>query len=155
MKHALRNCMMLVLGLAVMQAIAAAQDAPRLEGVWNVNVTIHDCNTGQPIRDIRALNLFIHDGSMTETGASIQPARSRSSSIGTWRHLKDNTYTSTFRFFRYNPDGSFFSAAKVTRMIELSQDGSQFISTGTVEDFDLNNVRIGVSCPTEMATRAE
>jgi hypothetical protein len=154
-KHILRNCMILVLGLAAMQAIASAQDAPRLKGAWNVNVTINTCDpNSQFLRNVRALNLFIHDGSMTETGASIPPSRSRSSSVGTWRHLQGNTYTSTFEFFRYNPDGSFFSTAKVTRMIELSQDGNQFISTGTVEDFDVNGVGIGVTCPTETATRA-
>jgi hypothetical protein len=157
-KHVLRNCIILALGLATTQAIASAtfraddeQQAPRLEGVWNVSVTINNCDNGQFIRNVRALHLFIHDGSMTETGANIL----RGPGVGTWRHLQDNTYTSTFRFFRYHSDGTFASTAKVTRMIELSQDGTQFTSTGTVEDFDAQNVRISVTCPTETAALAQ
>jgi len=153
-KQVLRNCIVLVLGVFAVQAIASAQDARRLDGAWNVNVTLHDCTTGAVTRNIVALNLFTRDGSLTETAASIQPGRTRGSSVGTWRHLRDDIFTSTFQFFRFNPDGSFFSRAKVTRVIELSQDGSQFISNGTVEDFNAQNVSIGVSCPTETASRA-
>jgi len=103
------------------------------------------------IRSVRALNLFIHDGSLTETAVNVL----RTPSVGTWRHLEGQTYTSTFTFYRYNPDGTFASRAKVTRTIELNNDGSKFTSTGTVEDFDANNVLISTACPTETATRPE
>ncbi len=144
----------IVLALAGVQSIASAQE-PRLKGAWNANVTITDCQTGVAVRSIRALNLFAHDGSFTETAASLTPAKPRSSSVGTWHHLQGNTFTSIFEFFRYNPDGSLFSTAKVTRTIELSEDGNQFTSVGTVEDFDPNGVRISLSCPTEVAMRVE
>jgi hypothetical protein len=144
----------IALALAGVQSIASAQE-PRLKGAWNTDVTIKDCHTGAALRDIRGLNLFVHDGSFTETAASLTPARTRSSSVGTWHHLQGNTFTSTFEFFRYNPDGSLFSTVKVKRTIELSADGNQFTSIGTVEDFDSNGVRISVSCPTEMAVRVE
>lgn len=42
----------------------------------------------------------------------------------------------------------------LTRTIELSEDGTQFTSTGTVEDFDAQNVRVSIGCSTEIATRA-
>jgi hypothetical protein len=56
--------------------------------------------------------------------------------VGTWHHVQVDTYTSTFELFRFNPDGTFASTARVTRTIELSEDGTQFTSAGTVEDFD-------------------
>src|SRR5258705_7659838 len=43
--------------------------------------------------------------------------------VGTWRHLRDNTYRAVFEFFRYNPDGSFATTAVVVRTIEVSEDG--------------------------------
>jgi len=115
------------------------------------NVSIRDCQSGDVIRSVRALNLFIHDGSLTETAVNVL----RTPSVGTWRRLEGQTYTSTFTFYRYNPDGTFASRAKVTRTIELNNDGSKFTSTGTVEDFDANNVLISTACPTETATRPE
>jgi hypothetical protein len=144
-------CMMLALGLAAMQATGSAEAPSHLNGLWNVSVTIRNCDTGEVIRNLRALNLFVHDGSMSETSSNSR----RSNSLGVWRHLQDNIYTSMFEFFRYNPDGSFATTARVIRRIELNADGTQFVTTGTVEDFDSQNVRVSVGCSTETAVRAQ
>ena len=147
----LPTCMMLALGLAATQATPSAEEPLHLNGLWNVSVTIRSCETGELIRSVRALNLFVHDGSMSETSSNSR----RSNSLGIWRHLRDNTYTSMFEFFRYNPDGTFATTARVIRRIELSRDGTQFVTTGTVEDFDAQNVRVSVGCSTETAVRAQ
>ena len=160
-KPILRSSAIAALLLAATQTIVSAQETadaeharkeiPGIEGVWTANVSIRDCQTGDVIRSVRALNLFIHDGSLTETAVNVL----RTPSVGTWKHLEGQTFNSTLTFFRYNPDGAFASRAKVTRTIELSEDGSEFTSTGTVEDFDANNVLISKACPTETATRPE
>jgi hypothetical protein len=147
----LTTCMMLALGLTATQATASAEQPPRLNGLWNVSVTVRNCQTGELIRNVRALNLYVHDGSMSETSSNSR----RSNSLGIWRHLRDNTYTSMFEFFRYNPDGTFASTARVIRTIELRHDGTKFRSTGTVEDFNAQNVRVSVGCSTETAERAQ
>jgi hypothetical protein len=143
--------MILALGLAATHATASAEEAPGLKGVWNVSVTIRSCETGELIRNVRAVNLFIRDGSMTEISSNSR----RSSSVGTWRHLQDNTYTSMFEFFRYNTDGSFATTARVIRTIELNHHGTRFVSSGTVEDFDAQNAKVSVGCATETAVRAQ
>jgi hypothetical protein len=151
-KHILRSCIIVaLLALTAMQPMASTHEAPRLEGVWKVSVTVRDCATGDVIRTPRALNLFMHDGSVTETADN--PLRS--SSVGQWRHLQGNSYTSTFWFFRRNPDGTFAATVKVTRTIELSDDGDHFVSTGTVEDFNADGVVISSACSTETAERLE
>lgn len=150
-KRVLRSCTMLLLSFAATQAIASAEETHGIEGVWSVNVAIRDCQTGALIRAVRAMNLFMHDGSLTETAVNIM----RTSSLGTWRHDQRQTYTAIFRFFRYNPDGTFASIAKVTRTIDLNHNNTQFTSTGTVEDFDANNVLISNTCSTETATRPQ
>jgi hypothetical protein len=160
-KRVLQSSAIAALVLAAAQTVVSAQETtdaeharkeiPGIEGVWVSNVSIRDCQTGDLIRSVRALDLFIHDGSSTETAVNVL----RTPSVGTWRHVEGQTYTSTFTFFRYNPDGTFASRAKVTRTIELSENGAEFTSTGKVEDFDANNVLISTSCPTETATRPE
>ena len=141
----------LALVLAASNATASAEHAPRLQGVWNVSVTVRNCDTGQVIRQLHALNLYIHDGSMTETAANFL----RTPSVGTWRQVHGDTYTSMFEFFRYNPDGSFATLARVTRTIELNEEGTRFTSTGTVEDFNADSVRVALGCSTETAVRAQ
>jgi hypothetical protein len=157
----LRSSAIATLVLTAAQMLVAAQETadaehsrkekPGIEGVWITNVSIRDCQTGDVIRTVRALNLFIHDGSSTETAVNVL----RTPSVGTWKHLEGQTYASTFTFYRYNPDGTFASRAKVTRTIELSEEGNEFTTTGTVEDFDANNVLISKSCPTETGSRPE
>lgn len=144
-------CLMVALGLIATPPAAADERAPRLNGVWNVSVTVRTCDTGDIIRRVRALNLYVHDGSMTETSSNI----TRGPSVGTWRHVEDHTYTSMFEFFRFNADGTFASIARVTRTITLSDDGTRFTSTGEVEDFNAQNVRVSFGCTTEIAARAQ
>ncbi len=143
--------MMLALGSVSIEATGPQQQAPLLQGVWHVSVAVRNCETGDTIRTVRALNSFMRDGSMSETASNIL----RGPGVGTWRRVAANTYTSVFEFFRFNPDGTFASTARVTRAIELSEDGTQFTSIGTVEDFDAQDVKVSSGCATEIAVRAQ
>ena len=88
-KRILRTSAIVALALAATQMIVSAQETvdaehsrrerPRIEGVWNVNVTIRDCQRGDVIRSVRALNLFIQDGSLIETAVNVL----RTPSVGT------------------------------------------------------------------------
>ena len=92
-----------------MQVIASAQETPGMEGVWLAQVTPVDCQTGAIIANavpFRGLNMFGHDGSLTNEAGFLVSNPLRSSGVGTWKHTQGHTYTSRFRFFRYNPDGS-------------------------------------------------
>lgn len=143
----------MLLVAACVPAAALAEDAPKLEGVWDVAVTIQTCDPiPVTIRTVRAMNLFMPDGALTETAAN--PLRSNS--LGQWERAGGHTFAATFRFFRYNQFFAFTTVAKVTRTITLSADGKSFTSTGTVEDFDpTTNKLIASSCAVETATRLE
>jgi len=125
--------------------------AGRIEGVWDVRVTIRQCDTGAFIRNVRAMNMFIHGGTLTETAPNLL----RGSSLGTWGPVGAHDYTAVFRFFRFNPDGSFAGTTKVTRNIELSRDANEFTATGSFENFDANDNLISSGCATETASRLE
>jgi hypothetical protein len=125
--------------------------AGRIEGVWDVRVTILQCDTHDPIRNVRAMNMFIHGGTLTETATSFL----RGSSLGAWNHVGAQEYAAVFRFFRFNPDGSFAGTTKVTRKIELSRDANEFTATSSVETFDTSDNLIATGCATEAASRLE
>ncbi len=128
--------------------------ARRIEGVWDARVTIRRCDTGDPIINLRAMNMFIRGGTLTETGAGASPTL-RGPGLGTWQHLGGRHYISVFRFFRFNPDGSFAGTQKVTRTIDLSRDANEFTATASFEVFDANDGFIRAGCATETATRLE
>src|SRR3954470_2926660 len=83
-------CVIVAVGLFAAEAAAADDQSPRLNGVWNVTVAVRNCDTGELIRKVRALNLFVRDGSLAETSSNIM----RGPSVGTWRHVQDDTFAS-------------------------------------------------------------
>jgi len=129
--------------------------AHKLEGVWDVSVTILDCQTGNPIRTVRAMTMFIRGGTMTELAARSSPSL-RTASLGTWGYVGRHQYTAVFRFSRFNPDGSFAATQKVSRVIDLNREGNAFSATSLVEIFDANdNLILPTGCATETGTRLE
>ena len=126
-----------------------AQGTQGIQGTWDVNVTVVNCQTGAAIRTVRALQMFSHDGSFTETANTFL----RGSSLGEWDHTTANGYTSTYWFFRYNPDGSFKSLAEGINKEQVSDDGTTFTATGSVTDFDAAGNIISTGCVTHAARR--
>jgi hypothetical protein len=63
-------------------------------------------------------------------------------------------YTSMFRLFRFNADGSYAGSNKVTRTITLSTDANAFTSTLAVDVEDPAGASVASACGTETATRA-
>lgn len=155
-KRVFRNCS-LVLGLAAMQIAASAEETPGVEGVWLANITPVDCQTGAVIANavpFVGLYMFGHDGSLTNEAAFRVSNPLRSSGLGTWEHTQGHTYTSTFRFFRYNPDGSFLSRRDVTLTILLNR--ANYTSTDRFQDFDANDKPLpAMGCNIETGTRFE
>jgi len=148
-KSIFRIFMILALGLAVAQTTLSAQETRRLQGTWDVSVTVQDCQTGAPIRNVRSLQGFFRDGSFTETANTSL----RGTSVGAWNHTGGHSYSARYWFFRYKPDGTFASIAQAIDMITLSPDGTQFVASGTIQDFDANNVSLSIGCFTHAAKR--
>ena len=129
--------------------VAFAQNANSIEGVWNVTVTVTNCQTGALIRVVRAIQGFSHDGSFTETASTYL----RGSSVGTWNHNGGENYSSTYWFFRYTPTGGFSSFAYALNSETLADDGNHFTASGTVQDFDATGNLIATGCVVHSATR--
>lgn len=122
-----------------------------IEGLWNSQVTVTNCQTGAVMRQFQAMNLFIHGGTVTDT--DVQPPSTHGPAFGTWQASGGAQYTSVFQLYRYNPDGSFAGANKVTRSITLGVDGNSFNSTLAIDVEDPTGATLSSTCGTETATR--
>ena len=139
----------IAIALTGSQTLMLAQGNHNVEGTWDVSVTVVDCQSGAPIRTVRSLQMYSHDGSFTETANTFL----RGSSLGVWDHAHQNVYTATYYFFRYNPDGTFKSIADALNKVELSGDGSHFTASGTITDYDATGNVISVGCVAQAARR--
>jgi|SRR5690348_8499785 hypothetical protein len=129
--------------------VAFAQNNNSIEGVWNVTVTVTNCQTGAPIRVVHAIQGFSHDGSFSETASTYL----RGSSIGTWNHNGGQNYSTTYWFYRYTATGAFASFAYALNSEKLDDNGNHFTASGIIQDFDANNNLISVGCVVHSATR--
>ena len=127
--------------------------ARKIEGVWDVRVTRRDCQTGDPTGiNPRVMNMFNRGGTLLETPSG--PPTRRGPGLGTWQHLGGRSYSSVFRFFRFNADGTFAGTQRVARTIELSRDANEFTATASFEVFDANDNLIQTGCAPPKQPRA-
>jgi hypothetical protein len=126
-----------------------AAAAAAIVGVWDVAVTVVDCQSGALIRNVHSVQMFQADGTFSETTNT----GTRGSSIGYWYQQEGQVYGASYFFFRYNPDGSFASFAKAANAITMSQNIGQFSVTATIKDYDANNNLLSTGCVTQTANR--
>jgi hypothetical protein len=124
----------------------------RLVGVWDVQVTLRDCVSGHAIATFPAMNQYSADGSQLEFGTNMPPS-ARYPSLGTWRFLGLHKFASEFRFFRFNPDGSYAGIQQVKRIITLSNDAHHFATRANVTIYDPQQRVVMTGCATERAAR--
>ena len=118
-------------------------------GVWDVAVTVVNCQTGALIRNVRSVQMYQPDGAFSETTNT----GTRGPSIGYWYRQEGQIYGANYFFYRYNADGSFASFARAVNTITLNTDGSQFSVTATIQDYDANNNLLSTGCVMQTAKR--
>ena len=136
--------------------LARRENDRSLTGVWQTVVTPRNCQTGVPVApDFQGLLTFNKGGTVAEIAAGGNPIL-RSPGHGIWRRENGwRNYSLKFIFLRFNSSGAFIGKQRVTQTIELSANGDQSTSGGTVEVLDLNGNVIGSGCSTATATRFE
>ena len=83
-----------VLASTVMPALPAEKQQG-IEGVWDVRITVVQCDTRAAIFTGRAILRYIDGGSFAEISDNFL----HSAGLGTWRHLRGRNYTAVDRFF--------------------------------------------------------
>lgn len=100
--------------------------ANRIVGLWATEVTIGPCQGG-PTMTIHGTSLFNAGGTMGETNTSAPTGRSHSQGI--WRFLGWNQYQTRFRFYVFQPDGSYDGVQEVRTTTYLNARATQYDAT--------------------------
>lgn len=130
----------------------AASDADPIEGVWESAVSIRDCASGNVIRTFKGVTQFGRGGALT--GSNNLPPTTQGLAVGSWkRSATAGGYTASFRFFRFNPDGSVAGTQKVTRSFTMSADAASITGTIAVQVLDNADNVVQNMCGTETSAR--
>lgn len=131
---------------------ASSENADRLEGVWNVQVTRRDCQTGAVIGIGPAILTFIRGGTMHDFGTG-RPPSTRSPGYGVWSSNANGQYTDAFQFFIYHSDGTLGGRQIVREQIQLSSDGNSLTNSAATQILDVNGNVTSTRCSTATGTR--
>src|SRR5215469_6384317 len=93
---------MLVLESGLKARAQSESQAGRIEGTWRVQLTVRNCQTGEPLRSFPALFTFAKGGTLTATTAGQSPALF-SPNLGLWVHTDGNTYSAVSEAFVLAP----------------------------------------------------
>jgi hypothetical protein len=141
---------------AAIRAMPAAPDskARRLEGTWQVQVTLQNCQTGAALRTSPAFLTFAQGGTLVETTTVFSSAQ-RSPGHGFWEHTGGKTFKAVSKAFLFNPDGTWAGTQTLTQDIEFGDDPDVFNSKATTEIVTPNGNVILSGCATAIAHRME
>jgi hypothetical protein len=144
-----------LLTLAVVQILAFAPDASaqakKLEGTWHTELTVIDCETGEPTGPTaQILYTFMPGGSVLQSSDSNV---FRTPAYGIWKHTTERNFNATLLWFRFNADGTRAGRGEATLSIHVGEDSHEFTATSLVQFFDVNGNVIQTICPTETGQR--
>jgi hypothetical protein len=130
---------------------APASDADVIEGTWESTLTIRDCTSGAVLRSFKGMNTFHRGGTLSDTNN--QPTVNRGPGQGVWKKGVGAGYTASFRFYRYNADGTLAGSQKVTRTTTLAADNNSTSGTISAQLLDTADVVQQTLCGTETSVR--
>jgi len=161
MKNTILKNIVMTLALTLISAFVAiavpAQDdhsrnAQRLEGVWNLQVTRVNCQTGAVLAIFPAMHMYMRGGTMEDFGTQNSPTL-RGPGYGTWTYDSKDRYELTFQFFRFNADGTLAGRNVARQVNELSEDENSLTQTSVAQALDVNGNVIGTNCATATGVR--
>ena len=157
----------LSMGLALVLSAAGAASAQQsgsqartIQGVWYVQVTVRNCNTGEALAPpVNSLVTFGAGGTLKESvsGGGFAPGQ-RSDGHGTWTHNRGQTYDQRFVTminFGSNPGpGPGFEAGwmKIHHTVTMI-DVDHIESVGTNTFYRFNGEMYRTGCSTAAGTR--
>jgi hypothetical protein len=150
-----------VLMISTLTTWVSAQDngkgrngGERLEGTWDVQVTIRNCQTGGAIRTFASTTTFMSGGTLLDS-TSGTPQALRTPGHGVWNHISRNTYRFSFKSFNFDAGGNSTGWQIVRHEAHLNTRAAEFESAGTAEVYNANGNLVFTGCSTTTATRFE
>jgi hypothetical protein len=145
---------LLVLGYGLTATAWSENDESpnRLVGTWRVQLRVQDCQTGQVLRTFPALFAFAKGGTLTYATAGQLPSAT-TTGLGVWKHTRGHSYSAVSEVFIFSPAGAWTQTHRLTRAIDVSDDGDQFTDTVALQIFDTNGNQIVTGCGTSVGSR--
>jgi hypothetical protein len=132
---------------------ASGPQANRIVGTWEFNVHLFRCDTGETLAQFRAASVYNAGGTMLDTNTA--PPSTRGPAFGVWSYnRRTGEYSTSFRMYRYNPDGSFAGANEVNVTSILSADGNHMTGSSTGKILGPNEELLMQSCGTNEGVRS-
>ena len=126
-----------------------------LEGAWRLQVTVRDCNTGQPLRPtFPAVFTFAEGGTATVITAGQLPSLA-TPGLGVWRHTQGHDYSAVTDAFVFSAAGVWIQTHRLTRAIQVNIEGDSFIDQVALQILDTAGNPIATGCATSVANRLE
>ncbi len=126
----------------------------RLEGTWDAQVTIRNCQTGAAIRTFASIGTFMSGGTFLDSTSGI-PQALKTPGHGVWSQTGENTYRFKFKSFSFDASGNFTGWTIINHEANLSHRGDEYESAGTAEVYAPNGNLLFTGCSTTTATRFE
>jgi hypothetical protein len=151
----------LAIGLALISVIMAvvvfaqskeAAVGGRLEGAWNVRVSITNCQTGGVIRSFDSVTQFMAGGTLIDSTSGI-PQGLRTPGLGVWEHTTGPNYRFKFKSFTFDAAGNYTGYTVIRHDATVAHTGDSSESSGTVEIFNPAGALVGTGCATTTATK--
>ena len=147
----LATVLLLLVLVGGLQTTASAQSVNarenRIVGLWDVQVTISNCDTGAPLLSFWGLHTYELGG----TAQIVPGAKSAevSEHVGVWRYVRDNDYRLDFKEFRFDAAGNTIGWVVVRNKVSINDGATEYRGSGEAEFFDPNGNPLGkVGCPT-------
>lgn len=148
----------LIVSTPTLRSVAAQNDGKikngggRLEGTWDVQVTLRNCQTDAEIRTFASTTTFMFGGTLLDSTSGV-PQALKTPGHGIWSHVGANIYRFKFKSFSFSPTGTFTGWTIITHEASMDPGGKYYESAGTAEVYLPNGDLAFTGCATTTATR--
>jgi hypothetical protein len=150
-----------LIGVFAAQAPANAQIGPdpnnkphhaRIVGLWDVDVTITNCATGDPLfPPFPAMHKYERGGTGQVVPATSPSALSAHMLV--WSYAGNNQYQTAMKMFRFDGAGNYIGWVEVISEAEINPAGDEYEGSGVAEFFNPAGDVVATSCPIFTGTR--
>jgi len=141
----------MVFAAGLVNAQGTRDGGGRLEGTWDAQVNITNCQTGDVIATFASIASFMVGGTSIGSTSGI-PQSARTPEHGVWRHDGGNIYSFRFKSFSFNQN-VFSGWSIVEHQIVLNATADSYTSFGTAKFYNASGVQVGSGCSTAVGTR--
>lgn len=141
--------------VAVIMALGQTADAKgggRLEGSWDVRVSVLNCQTGAVIRSFDSVTQYMAGGTLIDSTSGV-PQALKTPGEGIWEHTVGSSYRFKIKSFGFDTSGNYTGYTVINHEATLDESANNYESEGYAEIFAPSGVLLNTLCSSTTATR--